>query len=428
MIRDNLNTYHIKITTLSPIHIGTGEVYEPSNFVIDNGKLYQFDEVLFYQSLSSSDKNIFNQKIGNWMSLIDFYRSKAKEAKGIAKFECNVSNKVESTYSKLRNADGSKKQNQFQIAQTFKNPNTHRAVIPGSSIKGMLDTILKIYAKKVKSNEPRQGLILSDSMLLEGKTEIGYAYRKHKHPTKIARSEIPQMVEIVSKGSTFILTITTEHSFKHIQKMMKAYHNDRRDSQYKQTANGFVARVGKFCGKEYMVDNGKNVLNSYGKPIATHTLYENGDGFGWIEMEQMTAEAYATAIEFIASEEKGYYNLIQEKQKDIVENMLVQKEEQKKLKLKKERAKEAEEQRVKREQEEREAKLASMTPVQRLIEHYADVSVLINDMKTGKIENFETIKQELAQEIKKVLQQAPKTWDKAKKKALDRRHYIESLL
>ncbi len=428
MIRDRLNTYHLKITTLSPLHIGTGEVYEPTNFVIDEGKLFLFDEILFYQSLNMADKKLFNQKINNWMNIIDFYRSKSKEAKAVAKFECEVSKKVENTYKKLRNKDGSKKQNQFQIAETFKNPNTHRAVIAGSSIKGMLDTILKIYVKKVKSNEPRQRLILSDAILLEGKTEIGYAYRKHKNPSKVAKSEIPQMVEIVSSGSTFVLSITTEHSFTKIQEMMKAYHEDRRDSEYIQTPNSFAARVGKFCGKEYMVDDGKNVLNSYDKPIATHTLYESGDGFGWIEMEQITKEEYSSAIESIAHQEQEYYSLLEEKQKDIVEMISSQKEEQKRLRVEKEREKEEEERLEREAKEKREAQLASMTPIQKLIDSYDDIAKLINDMKNGTVENFDEIKIELAIEVKKILQQTPKTWDKAKKKALDRKNYIEGLL
>jgi len=379
MIRDGLKTFHLKITTLSPLHIGTGEVYEPSNFVIDGGKLSLFDEVLFYQSLNMADKKLFNQKINSWMNLIDFYRSKSKEAKVIAKFECEVSKKVETTYKKLKNDDGSKKKNQFQIAETFKNPNTHRAVIAGSSIKGMLDTILKIYEKKVKSHEPRQRLILSDAVLLEGKTEIGYAYRKHKNPTKTAKSEIPQMVEIISKGSTFILSITTEHSFKKIQEMMKVYHNDRRDSQYTQTANSFVARVGKFCGKEYMVDNGKNVLNSYDKPIATHTLYESGDSFGWIDVDKITKEEYSSAIESIACQEKEYYALLEERQKDIVKMITSQKEEQKRLRVEKERAREEEERLEREAKEKREAELAQMSPLEKKIDELAQ-----NDKNTPK--------------------------------------------
>ncbi len=37
-------------------------------------------------------------------------------------------------------------------------------------------------------------------------------------------------------------------------------------------------------------------------------------------------------------------------------------------------------------------------------------------------------KRKLAKEIKKILQEDSKTWDKAKKKALDRKNYIEGLL
>ena len=428
MIRDNLHTFYLKLTTLSPLHIGTGEVYEPSNFVIDEGKLFLFDEVLFYKSLNPSDKREFGNKLNDWMKIIDFYRSHVKEAKDIAKFECEVSKKVENTYKKLRNNDGSKKKNQFQIAETFKNPNTHRAVIAGSSIKGMLDTVLGIYAKKVKSNESRQRLILSDAMLLDGKSEIGYAYRKHKNPSKTARSEIPQMVEIIASGSTFVLTITTEYSFREIQNRMKAYHNDRKYSRYKETVSSFVARIGKFCGKEYMVDDGKNVLNTYDEPVATHTLYESGDSFGWIDIEQISKDEYEASVDSIKKEEKRYYNELKEKQKEIVEIIFRQKEKQKEEALAKQKAKELEEKKEQEAKAKREGQLASMTPVQRVIDSYDDIAKLINDMKAGNIEDFETIKVELATEIKKILQQTPKTWDKAKKKALNRKGYIEGLL
>ncbi len=52
---------------------------------------------------------------------------------------------------------------------------------------------------------------------------------------------------------------------------------------------------------------------------------------------------------------------------------------------------------------EEKARLASMTPVQRLIDSYNDITVLINDMRNGKIEDFDTIKEELAQEVKKII-------------------------
>jgi len=244
-----------KITTLSPVHIGTGEDYEPTNFVVDSGKFYNFDEVLFYKSLNSLEQDSFNQKLHNWLMIIDFYKSKAKEATKIARFDCKVTKAVEERYKKLKNEDGTKNSNQFQIAQTFKNPNTFRAIISGSSLKGMFDTVLKIYPPK--ANELRQKLIISDALMVDGELEIGYSYRKHKNPSKSNESKIPQMVEIIKPNSTFICQIKSEYSFDKFQSMMKSYHDDRKDSIYKETDNSFIARVGKYCGKEYMVDDGK---------------------------------------------------------------------------------------------------------------------------------------------------------------------------
>ena len=38
-----LKTYRLALTPLSPIHIGCGEDFEPTNYVIDGGLLYGFD-------------------------------------------------------------------------------------------------------------------------------------------------------------------------------------------------------------------------------------------------------------------------------------------------------------------------------------------------------------------------------------------------
>jgi len=41
----------LKLTAISPIHIGSGEVYEPTNFIIDGGVLYEFRDEDFYMAL-----------------------------------------------------------------------------------------------------------------------------------------------------------------------------------------------------------------------------------------------------------------------------------------------------------------------------------------------------------------------------------------
>ena len=235
----DLNQFHLKLTALSPIHIGTGEVYEPTNFVIDGGKLYEFDEVLFYKSLSDVDKRALENKMSHWLQIIEFYKTKKEEAKELSFFACTVSKEIQKKYD-------ANNPNQLQINRTFKNPNTHRAIIPGSSIKGMLDTVLGIYPPK-SSNEERQKLVLSDALLLNGRVEIGYSNRKHRYKEKAGKG-IPQMVEVIQSDSTFILTLSTHFSFDEIKGFIKRYHADRKNSRYSETDTSTIIRVGKYCG------------------------------------------------------------------------------------------------------------------------------------------------------------------------------------
>ncbi|WP_297879752.1 hypothetical protein, partial [uncultured Campylobacter sp.] len=56
--------YKLKIKILSPVHIGSGEIYEPTGYVIEkSGKeidvLYEFDTMALYEILSETDKEKF---------------------------------------------------------------------------------------------------------------------------------------------------------------------------------------------------------------------------------------------------------------------------------------------------------------------------------------------------------------------------------
>lgn len=359
----DLKTYKLKLTALGPVHIGTGEVYEPTNFVIDDGWLYEFDEVLFYKSLSDVDKRALDNKISNWLQIIEFYKTKKEEARQISFFECSVSKEVEGKYS-------AKNPNQLQINKTFKNPNTHRAIIPGSSTKGMLDTVFGIYPPK-SSNEERQKLIVSDALLLDGGVEIGYSNRKHRNK-KEAGKGIPQMVEVIKPNSTFILTITTKFSFEQLQNFMKLYHNDRKNSLYEEDNKSFTARVGKYSGKEYMVDSNRNLKNSYGKPLATHSLY-NSDTlkdkmFGWIKFELINDEIYQKSLDDIKLQEQSYYENRDRKQAKIVQKIEKAQEETKAKELQKQKEIEEKQRKAAELKAEKEAKLAAMSPFERKID------------------------------------------------------------
>ena len=60
-MRNETKNYKIKLKPISPIHIGTGEAYEPMNYVIDKGAddryyMYVFDEFKFFKNLMISLK------------------------------------------------------------------------------------------------------------------------------------------------------------------------------------------------------------------------------------------------------------------------------------------------------------------------------------------------------------------------------------
>ena len=423
--------YRFEIELLSPVHIGTGEVYEPTNFVIEGGYLYEFDETLFLKALPAVEKEGFHRVVagGDYFQIIRFYKQHVEHAKKIAYSKTAVSKKIESKYNTTINKDGSQNRNQLEIQRTYKNPNTHKAVIPGSSIKGMLDTVFGIFPPKVKDNEPRQKLKVSDALMFDGKTEIAFSYRKHKDPNKSAKSQIPLMIEAIAEKSKFVVTVETPLEFEEIIKKFQQYFNQsqRKNSYFQTTPTGFVARIGKFSGKPYMVYDGENVKNSYGKSVATHTVYEDGSLFGWVDFRLIENDEYLERLESIRINDQNYFEELLQRQKEILEKIEKEKKEAREAKRRKEEQKAKEEAERKAKEEAEAARLASLSPVDKLIETI-EITELIRQMQNKEIENYEEIKMELARKIKAKLQENPKTWDKAKQKALKRKEFIQQIL
>jgi len=336
-----LKNYKLKLTALSPIHIGTGEVYEPTNFVIDGGFLYEFDEVLFYKSLSESDKKDFNSCVNNWMSIIRFYKKNVKKAKQVAISKIIVSDEIKNKYKTIININGTMNNNQLMIEKSYKNVNTNRAIIPGSSFKGFFTTILNIF-EKVGSIEDRQNLIVSDANLVEGQFEIGYSHRIHRRKSDQKGKGIPQMVEVVSPGSVFLLSISSKYTFESLKRGVEKFYIDR-DKDYRAEKNNkiFIGRIGKYCGKENVVFNTRNMLNSYNKPLATRSVYSsntlNNEMFGLYKIELIDNFTFDYLSKKIKNEEDKYYKNIDNNQentlKAIKENEKQVKEKNQKIKF-----------------------------------------------------------------------------------------------
>lgn len=422
------HTHYISLNCSHPVHIGTDEAYNPTNFVIDDKKLYHFDEILFYKSLNELEKAKFNKVLGlnSWLAIIKFYKTKIDLAKEISDFSSEVSQAVEKKYKNTRNEDGTEQSNTFKIETTFKNPNTKKAIIPGSSIKGMFDTILNIF--EPSKEEERKDLSLSDALIYQGATKIAYTYRRHKDKTKSAKSPIPQIKEYIEPDSKFLLVIKCKYDFKELKEKVENFYASREGYTKSPKQSSFIARLGKYSGQEYMLYDIKDTKNSYNKNIiSTHTLNEEDKQFGWIELSQISKEDYEKNINAIYESEIQREKDITLKQKSIKDNIKkfddekkyqdnIKKEEDN---IKKEEdKKEKELQILKKEQEEQ--RINNLSPFEKKLNDIFLLSpaepkttVLLNAIKQEK---FSTEKKQALEYLKKLMQEEGKWKDSTNKK------------
>lgn len=80
----------LKMTAISPLHIGSGYEYEPTNYVIDENILYSFLDEDFFTALNSIDKekfiNILNENRSDSFARINsFVKERIDIVKKISK-------------------------------------------------------------------------------------------------------------------------------------------------------------------------------------------------------------------------------------------------------------------------------------------------------------------------------------------------------
>jgi CRISPR-associated protein Csm5 len=136
----------IRLHILSPVHIGCDDVYEPTNFVIDEkkNKLIEFDPMNFIKTLPQKEKEEFSKTCSgdNLLAIFKFIKRVYKPTIGgrdvdiatglLAHYKKALDNK--STYNNKEVI------NQFSISRTAYNPQNNQPYIPGSSVKGSLRT------------------------------------------------------------------------------------------------------------------------------------------------------------------------------------------------------------------------------------------------------------------------------------------------
>ncbi|MDR0579381.1 MAG: type III-A CRISPR-associated RAMP protein Csm5 [Campylobacteraceae bacterium] len=232
-----MKTYHLKLTALSPIHIGTGQDYEPTNYVIDDGYLYTFDEIAFYHSLPKDMQMRFNDIVGKddgnavLGELYGFIRENKKYAKQIALNKVKVTNELEKKAEEIgkpvqiegKSGFTGEVFNKFQIQQTAKLSDSYLGYIPGSSLKGSIATAFQEFLYKTKnieilkrnfntgndygSDKLFRNLSISDSTAINGELEIGYAINQERFEKEESIGEVQTIIEANKEKSYCLATL-----------------------------------------------------------------------------------------------------------------------------------------------------------------------------------------------------------------------------
>ena len=222
----------LAISTLSPVHVGCDEVYEPSGFVIHDGLLHVLDPADLAAALSDSERRHLatladdqREPIG---ALQRFFRDSAARFAGFASQQVAVAETIAREYQQKagqatqRGAAGEATYNLFPIARTAYRPFDGTPYLPGSSLKGSMRTAwlnkrlvddpqlpdrktssrsleerLLGYSAGKFENDPFRHLALADAHPEEAgtppPTRVLYAISKKKRPPRADERGSPEL-------------------------------------------------------------------------------------------------------------------------------------------------------------------------------------------------------------------------------------------
>lgn len=149
-MNDFLQTFRVAVTPLTPIHIGCGMDFEPTNYVIrDNDILYNFDPE--NAELNGGQKWNLQQlgEKGDLLAIQKFFRDHADTFAVAAKSIIPVTHDIAQEYRikigtpvKTEVEKNNRIINNLYIQRTISHPHTNYPYLPGSSLKGAIRTAI----------------------------------------------------------------------------------------------------------------------------------------------------------------------------------------------------------------------------------------------------------------------------------------------
>jgi CRISPR-associated protein Csm5 len=172
-----LQQYQLSITPLSPVHIGCGETYEPTNYIINNDALYEFSPFEAMRALDQKDREILNKIVNSkaseqMLNRVQAYFYQRREALLAASTHYlpvvqGVAELYRSRIGEIAQQESQHKGviNKLEIQRVAYNSVNHLPFFAGSSLKGAIRTALldsinqgKSLLKGEKNNPLQQRL------------------------------------------------------------------------------------------------------------------------------------------------------------------------------------------------------------------------------------------------------------------------------
>lgn len=151
----------LRLTPLCPIHVGAGEEFDPTGYVIDEGVLFHFDPAAV--PLGVADRKALLAAVNQQgdaaiLAVQRFFSDRADICKGAARQAVPVAAGVAAQYHKRvgrvaqREQNGGRVANLLEIERTMHHPHSGMAYLPGSSLKGAMRTA---WLDRINDNRAR---------------------------------------------------------------------------------------------------------------------------------------------------------------------------------------------------------------------------------------------------------------------------------
>ena len=209
-----LTRHTLHLTPLSPLHLGTGEDYEPTNYLIHGDALYTFDPARAILNPEQERELHAAAQSGDLQHIQRYFRHNPKPYIAAATHASSVSKGIAAEYQKnygeivQRESKGKNVHNRFQIERTATNPHNHQPYIPGSALKGSLRTAL---LEQLSGKKPPQGPLktLEDQARYENKLLGSFA------------TDLLRLLKPADLGATVPIATHIQYATNHKKRIVK---------------------------------------------------------------------------------------------------------------------------------------------------------------------------------------------------------------